>query len=96
MKYLLNSNNKTVKIITGMGLYGKHSIIGANARHLIYKYDLNCKVVDQMWRTICMDQDELVRIGDQIKELCYMRDTYKTGYLSVDNTKDIIDILCTE
>ena len=66
-KLLLNSNNKTVKMITGMGLYGKHSIIGANARHLIYKYDLNCKVVDQMWRTICMDQGELVRIGEQVK-----------------------------
>ena len=95
-QHLLKSNNKTVNMITGMGLYGKHSIFGANARHLIYKYDLNCKIVDQKWKTVCLDQDELIRTSEQIKELCYMRDTYNTSILPREEASSIINMLCTE
>ena len=93
---LLKSNNDTVRTITGMGVYGQHSILGANARHLIYKYDMNCKVVNQEWKRQCTKQAELIRMSQQIKELCYMRDTHNTSILSRDEIKSIIAMLCTE
>ena len=91
----LESNNKTVKMISGMGRYGNHSIFGSNAKHLSAKFDLNCKVVDAKWRDSISDQDNLVRVSEQIKELCYMRDTHNTGVLTMSDTKCIIDMLCT-
>ena len=78
-----------------MGLYGKHSILGANARHPIVKYNLNCNVVENKWRELCTDQSNVVRVSEQIKELCFMRDTRNTGVLSMSDTKCIIEMLCT-
>ena len=91
----LESNNNTVKMISGMGRYGNHSIFGSNAKHLSAKFDLNCKVVDFKWRDLISDQNNLVRVSEQIKELCYMRDTHNTGVLTMSDTKCIIDLLCT-
>ena len=93
---LLRSDNKTVNMITGMGLYGKHSILGANARYLLYKYEMKCKVIDHKWKRLCQDQGELIRKSEQIKELCYMRDTNNTGNLSRNELNCIIDDLCTK
>ena len=93
---LLTSKNKTVNMITGMGIYGTHSILGANVRHLKAKYNMNCKVVDQQWNTLCHGTGELKRKCEQIKELCYMRDTYNTGILSRNEVLSIINLLCTE
>ena len=94
-KLCCESKNKTVQMISGMGLHGKHSILGANARHLIAKYDLNCNVVENKWRELCTDQSNVVRVSEQIKELCFMRDTHNTGVLSMSDTKCIIEMLCT-
>ena len=85
-----------VKSITGMGIYGKHSILGANYRHLISKYELRTNNVLKEWDSTCSKQTNLIRIADQIKELCYMRDTYKTAYLTRNDTVEIINLLCTE
>ena len=93
---LIESSNETVRTITGMGVYGKHSILGANARHLTYKYDMNCKLVKQVWKRQCIEQDEVTRVSHQLKELCYMRDTHNTNILSRDEIKSIITMLCTE
>ena len=78
---LLLSKNKTVNMITGMGIYGTHSILGSNVRHLMAIYNMNCKVVDQKWNILCQGTGELKRKCEQIKELCYMRDTHNTGIL---------------
>ena len=96
IKLLLKSENKTVQMITGMGLYGKHSILGANTRHLSFKYCLDCKFVDREWERLSAGQDDLVRVSEQIKELCWMRDTCNTGNLTRSEVINIIDMLCTE
>ena len=93
---LLMSENKTVKMITGMGIYGTHSILGANVRHLSAKYNMKCNEIDKKWKTLCQDTGDLTRKCIQIKELCYMRDTHNTGILSRKEVTSIIDMLCTE
>ena len=93
---LVNSKNKTVKMISGMGLYGKHSIFGANARHLIAKYELSIKNLTNEWKKLYSNQSNLVRVSEQIKELCNMRDSFNTCILPRSDAKCIIDMLCTE
>ena len=95
IKLCCESKNKTVHMISGMGRFGKHSILGANARHLTAKYNLSYKTLENEWRKLCSEQIELIRVSEQIKELCYMRDTHNTGILSMNDTKCIIDMLCT-
>ena len=96
IKLLLNSNNKVVKMITGMGLCGTHSFIGQNYRFLYYKYDMNVKNVIKFWDNRCQEQTEVIRVSEQIKELCNMRDTYQEHLLSRDEIKSIITTLCAE
>ena len=79
-----------------MGLYGKHSILGANIRHLKAKYEMNSKVVDELWERSCQDQDDIIRSCEQIKELCFMRDTHNTDILMLPEISIIIKCLCTE
>ena len=93
---VINSKNKVVNMITGMGRYGKHSILGANIRHLTAKYELKCKVIDSKWKSLCQGQNEIIRVCEQIKELCFMRDTHNTGILTRLDATSIIDQLCTE
>ena len=93
---LVNSKKKTVKMISGMGLYGKHSIFGANARHLIAKYELSIKNLTNEWKKLYSNQSNLVRVSEQIKELCNMRDSFNTCILPRSDAKCIIDMLCTE
>ena len=76
--------------------HGKHSIFGANARHLIAKYELNSKNLTNEWNKLYSNQSNLVRISEQIKELCNMKDSHNTGILPRGDAKCIIDMLCTE
>ena len=93
---LLMTKNKTVNMITGKGIYGTHSFLGANVRHLSAKYNMNCKIIDQNWKVLCQNKGDLTRKCEQIKELCFMRDTHNTGILSRKEVISIIDLLCTE
>ena len=92
---LLNSDNKVVNMITGMGMYGKHSILGANVRHLTAKFEMDCKFIEGKWKTLCQDQGEIIRTSEQIKELCFMRDTHNIDILSRSEATSVIDWLCT-
>ena len=56
-------------MITGMGIYGKHSILGANVRHLFAKFEMSSKFIDDKWKSLCQDQGEIIRTSEQIKEL---------------------------
>ena len=96
IRLLLNSNNQVVRTITGMGLCGSHSIIGQNYRYLSYKYDMDIKILMKSWDNICQEQHDIIRVSDQIKELCNMRDSYQDHLLSRDEIKSIIVTLCTE
>ena len=92
---LLNSNNKVVNMITGMGIYGKHSILGANVRHLTAKFEMSCKFIEDKWKSLCQDQGEIIRTSEQIKELCFMRDTHNIDILSRSEATSVIHWLCT-
>ena len=58
---------------TGLGLYGTHSILGANIRCLKAKYDLNIKVINDLWKRLCQDQSNSIRTCEQIKVMLYER-----------------------
>ena len=96
LKLLIKSNNNVVKTVTGMGMYGYHSILGQNAKYLWSKYNLDPCNVYKQWKSVCQVQQEKIRICEQIKELCYIRDTRQGHILSRMETKDLIDTLCTE
>ena len=96
LKLLMKSNNSVVKTVTGMGMYGYHSILGQNAKYLWSKYNLDPCNVYKQWESVCQVQQEKIRICEQIKELCYIRDTRQEHILSRLETKDLIDTLCTE
>ena len=96
IKLLLNSNNSVVNMITGMGLYGSHSIIGQNFKYLNVKYDLSKNNVTKSWDRTCQSQTNKIRLSEQIKELCYLRDRVQNHLLDRAEIKNLIDILCTE
>ena len=63
---------------------------------LIALFDnLNINVVKSCWDNQCQDQIELVRLSDQIKELCSMRDSTLANVLTRPEAQEIIDLLCT-
>ena len=93
---LLNSNNYTVNVITGMALYGSHSVLGQNIKYLSYKYNLDINCLFKCWNDYCNDNSELIRQCEQIKELCRMRDSYYEDVLNRPEAKFLIDELCTE
>ena len=92
---LLNSSNKTVNMITGMAIYRSHSVLGQNIKHLSYKYNLNSNEINKCWYVTCQQQTELVRVSEQIKELCILRDSPLDDVLTRYEAQVIIDELCT-
>ena len=82
-------------MITGMGIYGKHSILGANVRHPTAKFELNSRFVEEKWKSLCQDQGEIIRTSEQIKELCFMRDSHSIDILSRSEATSVIQWLCT-
>ena len=95
-KLLLKSENPVVKMVTGMGMFGYHSVLGHNTRYLNAKYNLKTNVVNEHWKTLSLEQEEIARIASQIRELCYLRDTRQFHILSRTQINDIINHLCTE
>ena len=78
-----------------MAIYGSHSVLGQNIKHLSYKYNLNTNVVNKCWYIACQQQSELVRLCEQIKELCILRDSPLDNVLTRYEAQVIIDDLCT-
>ena len=92
---LRNSSNKCVNMITGMGIYGTHSVIGRNFNHLCAKYDMSISKLYSCWKADCQIQTDLVRRSDQIKELIEVRDSFVDNFLSRTEAREIIDFLST-
>ena len=95
-KLALFSNNDTVRYISNMGIYGSYSIFGGNVRSLELNYNLNVKNVLEKWERNCESDDDIVRVVEQVKELCKIRDRYKEEFLSREQCSDIIEFLCTD
>ena len=95
-KMALESRNPVVKHITAMGLYGSHSILGGNIRLLNVEYKLNSNVINKLWLNKCNELNDAIRVGDQIRELCTIRDSFQSHILTDDECQTIIAALCTE
>ncbi len=79
-----------------MGLYGRHSVLGSNARFLAYRYDMNSDVVNMAWEQLQYDKHDLIQTAAHIRELFYMRDKNDCTILDTNEIRVIIDALCTE
>ncbi len=68
----LLSENCIVHTISNIGQYGSHSIMGANFIHLNRKYVMDESNVYSKWKHVCANNEELIRICMQVKELINM------------------------
>ncbi len=74
----INSSNIVVKTISNIGIYGLHSVMGANKRFLLtmsYMEEMN---VYEMWKQKVNSESNEVWMRIQIRELCEGSD--KCGY----------------
>ena len=94
---LIKSKNKTVKTITGMAIHGSHSVLGHNIKYLTFKYNLCINEINNYWESKYFEQNDLLRLCAQIKELCILRDSpYVDNMLSRSEASQVITLLCTE
>ncbi len=73
----LVSENCSVHTISNVGRYGSHSIMRANFKHLNRKYCMDEINVYSKWKHVCANNEELIRICMQVKELINMQDGSK-------------------
>ena len=64
--------------------------------YLSYKYKLNTNEVNKCWIKECHEQKELLRLCEQVKELCMLRDSPHDDVLTRYEAQEIINVLCTE
>ncbi len=67
IKMALVSENYTVCIISNMGWYGSHSIMGANFKHLNRKYCMDESNVYSKRKQQCANNEELIWICRMLK-----------------------------
>ncbi len=96
IKMALVSENCAVCTISNMGRYGSHSIMGANFKHLNRKYCLDESNVYSKWKHVCSNNEELIRISMQVKELINMRDRCMNGIFKREECNDIIEFRCID
>ena len=89
-----HSKNIIVKTIANMGIHGMHSVIGGNMRKLNSKYEMNTSNITDKWRDLCTKNENDIRICAQIKELCAIRDSHVSEFLTRDMCNDMIEFLC--
>ena len=82
-------------MIAGMAIYGSHSVLGKTIKHLSFKYKLKSNEINKCWYMTCQQHPELVRVSEQIKELCILRDSPLDDVLTRYEAQVIIDELCT-
>ncbi len=68
--------------------------MGANFKHLNRKYYMHKSNVYSKWKHAC-DNNEVIRMCMQAKELINIRDRCKKGIFKRGECNDIIDLLCT-
>ena len=89
----IKSNNIYVKTVMNMGLYGAYSVIGGNLRLLEYRYNMNIKEMYKNWSATCQSESEVIRLVEQVKELCDLRDRNVSEFTNKEIC-DIIEFLC--
>ncbi len=95
IKMAMNSSNIVVRTITNMGIYGLHSVMGANKRILQSKFYMEEMKVYEMRKQKVNSESNEVRMSVQIRELCEWRDKCDYTFLTKDEYQTIINDLCT-
>ncbi len=78
----MNSSNIVVKTITNMGIYGLHSVMGANKIFLQSKFYMVEKNVYEMWKQKVNSESDEVRMSVQIRVLCEWWDKCDCTFLT--------------
>ena len=90
------SKNNTVVHITGIARNGAHSVLGGNIRLLNEKYFSDFNAIRKQWEVQCVENNEAIRVVEQIRELIDSRDNYLSKtFLSREECNEIISVLCT-
>ena len=100
-----NSNNSVLNFIFKHAIKS-YSRIGRNLRYINYKYNLDCINQYQFIDNDCSANvikswnndvtDESIRIGSQIREIVFMRDSFEPWLLENNECQAIIDLLCEQ
>ncbi len=67
IKMAMNTSNIVVKTITNMGVYGLHSVMGANKRFLQSKFYVEEMNVYEMWKQKVNSESDDVQMSVQIR-----------------------------
>ncbi len=78
-----------------MGIYGLHSVMGANKRYLQSNFYMEEMNVYEMWKQKVNSESDEVWKSVQIRELCEWRDKCDYTFLRKDECQTIINDLCT-
>ena len=69
--------------------------MGGNIRYLMARYSMSVKHIARAWHAVVNDHSDVVRVCEQVRELCVMRDKH-FGILSTEDCNNVISLLCTE
>jgi hypothetical protein len=69
--------------------------MGANINFFNDKYGMDENNVYKKWKCVCEDNQHVIRVCMQVKELAYMRDKCVNGILTRGECSEIIEALCT-
>ncbi len=70
--------------------------MGANIKLINDEYCMDERKVYATWRGMCEQNEDVIRICMQAKELVDLRDRYVDGVLNRGECSEIIKCLCTE
>ncbi len=73
-----------------------YSIMGANFKHLNRKYYIDESNVYSKWKHVCDDNEKVIRMCMQVKELINIRESCMNGIFKREEYNDLIELLCTE
>ncbi len=73
-KMALMSNNNTVCTISNLSRYSSDPIMGPDMKHFNDKYCMDESNVYTTWKCMCENNEDVIRVCMQVKELVGMRD----------------------
>ncbi len=74
-----------------MGVNELYSVLGANYRVLSTKYCMNLNNIMKVWNERGVNEEEIIRKCDQVRELCEVRNRCVTSILSKEESYTITE-----
>ncbi len=87
----MKSDNNTFKTISMVGVNGLYSVLGANYRVLCTKYGMNLNNIMKVWNKRCVNDEDIIRNCEKVRELCEVRDRCVTSILNKEESYTIIE-----